>query len=81
MYLTSPMSVLAPSQAPLYLVEPASARITSASHLSRLRQDFLLARSCTRMTPCTVCMNTCRVLRWLWLPPMSHNSTKNSFSC
>ena len=60
---TSPTSLLAPSHAPLYIVEPASARITSASHFSRLRQDFRLVRSWTKMIPWTTCMYTCLVFR------------------
>merc|ERR550532_1690088 len=82
---TSPMSVtemLFPSQdSPTGFPEPDSARVTSASHLPRLWQLFLLARSWTRMIPWTVWKKTCLVFRWLWLPPTSHNSTKKDFCC
>ena len=33
------------------------------------------------MMPCTVWKKTCLVFLWLWLPPTSHNSTKNDFCC
>ena len=54
---------------------------TSANHLPRLWQLFLLARSWTRMIPCTVWKKTCLVFRWLWLPPTSQSSTKKDFCC